>query len=210
MAESRQGWQSSSQITRISSNEMRNTKYSSFAVAVVIYLSFAVYLYQPHFKNFNKLQYLLVLDASGLMCIFLFEFCISVIRICPSTSPKAGLIETQQCWANFGFAMRSVRFASNAQGGNKKVEYFQISHPTFRIFSNVSKRFRIFSNVFERFVKKPAHLMRKNWKNLRVWYENSTFLKPPLKLPNPLREKDLQNPPQAPEKPRVYFWCIYN
>ena len=42
---------------------MRNTKYSSFAVAVVIYLGFAVYLYQPHFKNFNKLQYLLVLNA---------------------------------------------------------------------------------------------------------------------------------------------------
>ena len=63
MAESRQGRQSSSQITRISSNEMRNTKYSSFAVAVVIYLGFAVYLYQPHFKNFNKLQYFLVLNA---------------------------------------------------------------------------------------------------------------------------------------------------
>jgi len=42
---------------------MRNTKYNSFAVAVVIYLGFAVYLYQPHFKNFNKLQYLLVLNA---------------------------------------------------------------------------------------------------------------------------------------------------
>ena len=137
---------------------MRNTKYSSFAVAVVIYLSFAAYLYQPHFKNFNKLQYLLVLNASGLMCIFLFEFCIFVIRICPSTSLrmvslsnhfgfrplKAGLIETQQYWANFGFAMRSVRFASNAQGGSKKVEYFQIFHPTFRIFSNVFKRFQTF------------------------------------------------------------------
>jgi len=42
---------------------MRNTKYSSFAVAVVIYLGFAVYLYQPYFKHFNTLQYLLVVNV---------------------------------------------------------------------------------------------------------------------------------------------------
>ena len=42
---------------------MRNTKYISFAAAAIVYTGFAVYLYQPHFKNFNKLQYLIVLNA---------------------------------------------------------------------------------------------------------------------------------------------------
>jgi len=33
-----------------------------FAAAVLIYAGFAVYLYLPHFKNFHKLQYLLVIN----------------------------------------------------------------------------------------------------------------------------------------------------
>lgn len=35
-----------------------------FAAAAVIYAGFAVYLYQPHFKNFDRLQYLLVVNVS--------------------------------------------------------------------------------------------------------------------------------------------------
>ena len=38
-------------------------RFSKFAAAVVIYASLAVYLYQPHFKHFNRLQYLLVFNV---------------------------------------------------------------------------------------------------------------------------------------------------
>jgi len=34
-----------------------------FSAATAIYASFAVYLYQPHFKNFNRLQYLIVVSV---------------------------------------------------------------------------------------------------------------------------------------------------
>ncbi len=37
---------------------------SKFAAAAVIYAGFAVYLYQPHFKNFDKLQYLMLVNAA--------------------------------------------------------------------------------------------------------------------------------------------------
>jgi len=36
---------------------------SRFAAAAGIYASFAVYLYQPHFKHFNALQYLIIANA---------------------------------------------------------------------------------------------------------------------------------------------------
>jgi len=36
--------------------------YGKFAAAAVIYIGFAVYLYQPYFKNFNSLQYLIVVN----------------------------------------------------------------------------------------------------------------------------------------------------
>jgi hypothetical protein len=38
------------------------TKYSRFAAAAILYAGFAVYLYQPYFKQFNRLQYLLVVN----------------------------------------------------------------------------------------------------------------------------------------------------
>lgn len=38
-------------------------KYSKFAAAAVIYTSFAVYLYQPYFKNFDRWQWLWILSA---------------------------------------------------------------------------------------------------------------------------------------------------
>ena len=37
--------------------------FGRFAAAAVIYASFAVYLYQPYFKHFNALQYLLVVNV---------------------------------------------------------------------------------------------------------------------------------------------------
>jgi hypothetical protein len=42
---------------------MRNTKYSKFAAAAIMYISFAAYLHYPHFKNFNRIQYLLVVNV---------------------------------------------------------------------------------------------------------------------------------------------------
>lgn len=40
-----------------------NCSTASFAGAAVIYLCFAAYLYQPYFQNFNRWQYLLVVNA---------------------------------------------------------------------------------------------------------------------------------------------------
>jgi hypothetical protein len=40
-----------------------NKSLSKFAAAAVIYAGFAVYLYQPYFKNFYKLQYLIVVNV---------------------------------------------------------------------------------------------------------------------------------------------------
>jgi len=37
--------------------------FGKFSAAAVIYLCFAVYLYQPYFKTFNKLQYLIVINV---------------------------------------------------------------------------------------------------------------------------------------------------
>ena len=51
--------------------------------------------------------------------------------------------------------------------------------------------------------------MRKTWKNLRVWYENSTFLKPPLKPPNPLQEKDLRKILAEPLKNHVSIFDAF-
>ncbi len=42
---------------------MRSAKYSKFAAAALVYTSFAMYLYLPHFKNFHKIHYLLVLNV---------------------------------------------------------------------------------------------------------------------------------------------------
>ena len=38
-------------------------RYSKFITAASIYAAFAVYLYQPHFKNFDGLQYLLLINV---------------------------------------------------------------------------------------------------------------------------------------------------
>lgn len=40
-----------------------NTKYSRFAGAAILYAGFAGYLYQPYFKQFHGLQYLLVVNV---------------------------------------------------------------------------------------------------------------------------------------------------
>lgn len=37
--------------------------FGKFAAAMVVYIAFAVYLYQPYFKNFNELQYLIVVNV---------------------------------------------------------------------------------------------------------------------------------------------------
>lgn len=42
---------------------MRKTKYTKFTVAAMMYAAFAGYLYQPYFKNFDRWQYLWVLNA---------------------------------------------------------------------------------------------------------------------------------------------------
>lgn len=42
---------------------MLNMKHSRFAAAMVIYAGFTFYLYQPYFKHFNKLQYLIVVNV---------------------------------------------------------------------------------------------------------------------------------------------------
>ncbi len=51
---------------------------------------------------------------------------------------------------------------SNARGGAKKFEYFQLFPIVSHYFSNIFKRFRTFSNVFKRFVFKLARLVRKS------------------------------------------------
>ncbi|MEE9370070.1 MAG: hypothetical protein V3W45_01245 [Sedimentisphaerales bacterium] len=38
-------------------------KLGKFAAAAVVYVSFAVYLYQPYFKHFSKLQYLIIVNV---------------------------------------------------------------------------------------------------------------------------------------------------
>jgi len=42
---------------------MLNSKYSRFIGAAIIYAGFAVYLYQPYFKNFSSLEYLVVANV---------------------------------------------------------------------------------------------------------------------------------------------------
>ena len=42
---------------------MQKTKYAKFAAVVAIYVAFAVYLYRPYFKNFDRVQYLLVVNV---------------------------------------------------------------------------------------------------------------------------------------------------
>ncbi len=41
---------------------MRTIRYTRFPAAVIIYAAFAVYLYQPYFKHFDKLQYLTIIN----------------------------------------------------------------------------------------------------------------------------------------------------
>jgi len=41
---------------------MQKTKFSTFAAAAVIYAGFAVYLYQPYFENFQRFQFLLIIN----------------------------------------------------------------------------------------------------------------------------------------------------
>jgi hypothetical protein len=40
--------------------DMQKTRYSTFAAASLVYIGFAVYLYQPYFENFQRDQFLLV------------------------------------------------------------------------------------------------------------------------------------------------------
>ena len=42
---------------------MRNTKYTKFAAAAMMYAAFAGYLYHPYLKNFDRWQYLLIVNA---------------------------------------------------------------------------------------------------------------------------------------------------
>lgn len=50
-----------------------NKNLSKLFAAAIIYAGFAVYLYQPHFKNFDKQQYLLLVNvcAASLGCFVL-------------------------------------------------------------------------------------------------------------------------------------------
>lgn len=41
---------------------MQKTKYSTFAAAAVIYIVFAVYLFQPYYENFQRFQFLLTIN----------------------------------------------------------------------------------------------------------------------------------------------------
>lgn len=50
------------------SEQMRHRKYTAFAVAAAIYVGFAVYLYKPYLRNFDKSQSLLVVN-SCLACL---------------------------------------------------------------------------------------------------------------------------------------------
>ena len=47
---------------------MRDMKYSRFVMAATIYAGFAVYLYQPYFKRFGALQYLVVVNSCLAAC----------------------------------------------------------------------------------------------------------------------------------------------
>jgi len=42
---------------------MRNAKYTKFAIAAMMYAAFAGYLYHPYLKNFDRWQYLLIVNA---------------------------------------------------------------------------------------------------------------------------------------------------
>jgi len=66
---------------------------AKFAVALLIYSAFAVYLYRPHFKGFDRLQYLLVANASvaSLGCYLL------------SRRWVAGFVESFLAGAVYGF-----------------------------------------------------------------------------------------------------------
>jgi len=57
-----------------------NKNFGKYAAATVIYVSFAIYLYQPYFKNFNKFQYLIILNAclASLGCFLLSQRWVSV------------------------------------------------------------------------------------------------------------------------------------
>ena len=72
---------------------MRSAKYSKFAAAAVVYISFAVYLYLPYFKNFDRIQYLLVVNVclASLGCYVL------------SRRWMAGLAESVSAGALYGF-----------------------------------------------------------------------------------------------------------
>jgi len=50
-----------------------NKNLSKLFAAAIIYAGFAVYLYQPHFRNFDKQQYLLLVNvcAASLGCFVL-------------------------------------------------------------------------------------------------------------------------------------------
>jgi hypothetical protein len=68
-------------------------KYNRFAAAAVIYTAFAVYLYQPHFKGFDRWQYLLIFNApfASLGCYLL------------SRRWVAGFVESLFAGAVYGF-----------------------------------------------------------------------------------------------------------
>jgi hypothetical protein len=51
-------------VSRIENPEQMSKSLTRFAAAALIYVGFAVYLYQPYFKYFNALQYLLVVNVS--------------------------------------------------------------------------------------------------------------------------------------------------
>lgn len=103
---------------------MRNTKYGRFILAAAVYIALATYLFQPYFKDFNRLEYLLPVNAclAALGCYVLSQrwvsafaasffagavygfgpFVLGLARFHPTTGLLAASIPWLFCPAAFG------------------------------------------------------------------------------------------------------------
>ncbi len=131
---------------------------SKFIAAVVIYAGFAVYLYQPYFKNFDVLQYLIILNSclASLGCFALSRrwvssllgslFAGAVYGFGPFALNLAGYHPT----AGFLMAITPWLFLPAAFGPKGKWQWLRVplsALPFLAIllFFEVSSRYRLFA-----------------------------------------------------------------
>lgn len=80
---------------------MQKTKYSTFAAASLMYIGFAVYLYQPYFENFQRDQFLLITNL----------FLASMGAYLLSRRWVSGFIESLLAGALYGFGPFTLSLA---------------------------------------------------------------------------------------------------